>query len=89
MFIYEVRLKANHSKNYIGQTIQANPMVRWRQHKRDAARGRDGCPVLCRGMRKHGIDSFEFVVLDDTARNQQELDSLGEEAFGGTQKKPQ
>ncbi len=76
MIIYEIKLKADHSKNYIGQTIRRNPQKRWAGHKSNARNGNTSCPHLYHAMRKYGIGHFEFTVLDSSAKNQQQLDNL-------------
>ncbi len=62
-YIYKITNKID-KKMYIGQTIQKNPLVRWKKHLYDCERSR-GCPILGNAIRKHGIDSFEFEVITE------------------------
>jgi group I intron endonuclease len=61
MFIYKITNRIN-GKVYIGQTVQQNPKRRWYEH-RAAAKG-DGQQHLYQSMRKHGINSFDWEVID-------------------------
>lgn len=45
---------------YVGMTTR-NPQVRWEEHQKAAETGVDR--RLYRGMRKHGIENFEFEVI--------------------------
>ena len=74
LVIYEIRLIKNHVKNYIGQTCDFR--LRWNNHKSLAQRGSNKSPHLYNALRKHGIDAFEFIILDASAKNQQELNNL-------------
>jgi group I intron endonuclease len=60
-FIYKItNIKTN--KCYIGETKEANPETRWKQHLRTIAKGR-GCPALQDAIQKHGVENFKFEVL--------------------------
>lgn len=49
-------------KCYIGETIEKNPLERWRRHKETIKRG-TGCPALRDAVNKYGIDKFTFEVI--------------------------
>lgn len=49
-------------KVYVGKTIKKNRFVR---HKVNAKRGVD--TYLYRAMRLHGVENFEFSVIEETA----------------------
>lgn len=73
MVIYCITNLVN-GKIYIGQTIYKNPNKRWTKHKYDT-----GVGSLCAihmAMRKHGIDSFNFEVIDESASDLDELNDL-------------
>lgn len=61
MFIYKITNRIN-GKVYIGQTIQQNPKRRWYEH-RAAAKG-GGQQHLYQSMRKHGVESFDWEIID-------------------------
>lgn len=46
---------------YVGQSV--NVENRWRQHKRSLKRG--DTTLLCQSMRKHGIEAFELILLEE------------------------
>jgi len=72
--VYEIALRSDSSKNYIGQTTRS-PEHRWNEHKRAARLGHNNCRLLWRAIRKYGTDAFSFEVLAP-ARDQNELDAL-------------
>ena len=59
--IYRIRNRIT-GKCYIGETKEANPETRWKQHKKLAERGR-GCPALRDAIQKYGVEAFEFQIL--------------------------
>jgi group I intron endonuclease len=61
MYIYRITNKVN-GKVYIGQTVQSNPKMRWYAHLDYARKGRKS--HLYDSMRKHGIDNFDWEVID-------------------------
>ena len=60
--IYQILNKVN-QKVYIGITTRDNPIDRWNEHLNDYSRLDF---ILYRAMRKHGIENFEFSVLEQT-----------------------
>lgn len=58
--IYQIVNKKN-GFVYVGMTNRENPEVRWNEHIKCANDGVDR--RLYRGMRKHGIDNFEFQII--------------------------
>lgn len=58
--IYCIENKINHKK-YIGQSIDI--IRRWMQHKQQNMIARD--TFLYNSIKKHGIDSFEFYILEE------------------------
>lgn len=67
MIVYQIKNLIN-DKVYIGQTIQED-MRRWEEHKSASKKGK---LPLYNSMRKHGINNFEFSILD-TAQSLEEL----------------
>lgn len=65
MHVYMIRNKIN-NKVYIGLTTREDYRRRWTEHKKDANRvtTRSFRHPLYRSMRKHGIDNFEFKILE-------------------------
>lgn len=59
--IYRIRNRIT-GKCYIGETKEANPETRWRQHCSNFRCNR-GCPALRDAVQKHGIEAFEFQIL--------------------------
>lgn len=72
MVIYEIRNKIN-GKVYIGQTTQ-EAQLRWYSHQSVARTAKKKEHPLYNSMRKHGIEQFEFTVID-TASSIDELNS--------------
>jgi group I intron endonuclease len=60
-FIYRITNTEN-KKVYIGQTIQDDPIKRWKKHI-EAVKYRNGCPVLSNAIKHYGIEKFKFEVL--------------------------
>lgn len=58
--VYRITCKVN-NKHYIGITTQPVEM-RWKQHIFNSQSKK--CKLLSRAMQKHGIENFEFVVLE-------------------------
>jgi len=61
MHIYKITNTTN-SKIYIGQTVQANPKMRWYAHLADARRGKKS--YLYDSIRKYGKESFVWEIID-------------------------
>lgn len=74
MYIYRIINTVN-NKVYVGQTIQKNPKMRWYQHCADVRNNKDS--HLCNSMRKYGINTFEWEVID-IANSLEELNSKEE-----------
>ena len=74
MYIYRIINTVN-NKVYVGQTIQKNPKMRWYQHCADVKNNKDS--HLCNSMRKYGINTFEWEVID-IANSLEELNSKEE-----------
>lgn len=61
MYIYTIKNLVN-GKMYVGQTIQSNPKARWYSHCDMMRKGKKS--YLYDSMRKHGIENFLWVVVD-------------------------
>lgn len=59
--VYKISNKVN-EKLYIG--ITNNPKVRWKTHINNALTNRNSCPKLYAAMRKYGVGSFEFKIIE-------------------------
>ena len=70
--IYEIRNIKN-GKAYVGQST--NIKARWGEHIRSARNESDSC-VIHRAIRKYGVESFEFSILQECENDQETLDSL-------------
>jgi group I intron endonuclease len=60
--VYQILNKINH-KVYIGITTKRDPVERWNRHLHVYQHGDS---ILYRSMRKHGIENFEFSVIEQT-----------------------
>lgn len=58
-YIYLIVNKIN-NKKYVGQSF--NPSKRWQEHLKDVRCG--GGYALHRAMRKHGVENFQFSILE-------------------------
>ncbi len=65
MFVYVITCSVN-GKRYVGKSCM--PATRWTQHKVDSRR--DDTP-LYRAMRKYGVESFEFEVVEQCESEEQ------------------
>lgn len=63
MHLYRITNKID-GKKYIGITTRQDPRRRWSEHKCTAQRGRGRTVVLMNAIRKHGVDNFEFEVIE-------------------------
>lgn len=61
-------------KHYVGQTVQSLEK-RMKQHKHSADTGEDGCPKLCRAIRKYGWENLTKQIIA-VAYSKNELDTL-------------
>lgn len=59
MYIYKI-INSKNSWVYVGLTTQ-EPETRWKQHLKEAKNSTDR--RLYRGMRKHGTENFEMVII--------------------------
>lgn len=73
MIVYKATNKIN-GKSYIGSTSK-DLEVRKRQHRSEAMKGTKD-RIFHRAIRKHGFDSFEWTILDDTSTNVGDLRNL-------------
>jgi len=72
MHIYKISNTVN-NKVYIGQTVQANPKMRWYAHLADARRGKKS--YLYDSIRKHSKEAFTWEIIDSSATSIDELNS--------------
>jgi len=63
MYIYTIKNLVN-GKMYVGQTVQANPKMRWYAHCDMVRKGKKS--YLYDSMRKHGIKNFVWEIVDQT-----------------------
>lgn len=71
MHIYKITNTVN-SKVYIGQTVQANPKMRWYAHLADARRGKKS--YLLDSIRKYSKEAFVWEIID-SAESLEELNT--------------
>lgn len=60
-YLYKITNKIT-GKCYIGVTIQPTIQKRWNQHI-NSLNYKEGCPLLKKSMKKHGIENFKFEIL--------------------------
>lgn len=61
LYVYKVTNRVN-GKVYVGQTSRRHPEQRWREHLKEARKGRRRYPLYL-AIRKYGADNFSFRVL--------------------------
>src|SRR5262245_61304870 len=64
--IYAIRNKQT-GERYVGQAVDINK--RWVEHTRELGGGSVGSPKLQAAWQKYGPEAFEFVILEECARN--------------------
>ena len=74
MIIYTIKNQVN-GKQLIGQTISTINQ-RWSRHRCDARNGAHHNPHFQAAWNKYGEATFEFFVIDETAKNVDELNVL-------------
>ncbi len=75
MVVYIIRNKVN-NKKYVGQTRQKQPKRRWYHHRTELNKNIHCNFHLQKSYNKYGKDSFEFIIIDSSAKNLIELDNL-------------
>jgi group I intron endonuclease len=60
-YLYKITNKIT-GKCYIGVTVQENCETRWRKHI-NSLKYKEGCPLLKKSMKKHGVENFTFEIL--------------------------
>ena len=60
-YLYKIKNKIT-GKCYIGVTIQPDCQSRWRKHV-NSLKYKEGCPLLKKSMKKHGVENFTFEIL--------------------------
>ena len=60
-YLYKITNKIT-GKCYIGVTVQPDCQSRWRKHI-NSLKYKEGCPLLKKSMKKHGVDNFTFEIL--------------------------
>ena len=72
-YIYCIRNKIN-NKKYIGKTsIQRGYKIRWRNHKTNLKYNKHPSKNLQYDYNKHGLEVFEFIVIDEFTFYNKEL----------------
>ena len=60
-YLYKITNKVT-NKCYIGVTIQPDIQKRWNKHI-NSLKYKEGCPLLKRSMKKHGVENFKFEII--------------------------
>jgi group I intron endonuclease len=60
-FIYKIT-NITTNKCYVGETVQLDPEIRWKQHINKINRDK-GCPALKDAIKKYGIEKFRFEII--------------------------
>ena len=60
MYIYCITNLVN-DKKYVGQTIQSNPIKRWKQHQHQS---KNSNHLIHNAIRKYGSCNFKFEIID-------------------------
>lgn len=60
-YLYKIKNKIT-GKCYIGVTVQPDCQSRWRKHI-NSLKYKEGCPLLKKSMKKHGVENFTFDIL--------------------------
>lgn len=61
-YIYVITNVLN-GKQYVGQTRRKDVYKRWKEHKRDGAKGGGGCRAIVNAIHKYGIQNFTFKIV--------------------------
>ena len=75
MIVYAIRNKIN-GKRLIGQTLDITPNRRWSRHSSNARKGVHENSHFQYAWNKYGEKAFEFLVIDETAKNINQLNTL-------------
>lgn len=75
--IYKIENMINHHI-YIGKAKDI--LHRWSEHKSDARRNKDNCPIHV-ALRKYGEDNFDFCILERMTPEEYQLHSNERERF--------
>lgn len=70
--IYKLTNKHN-NKSYVGQSIEININKRWNVYKNILCKSQ---PKIYNALKKYGPESFLFEIIDESATDQSQLDSL-------------
>jgi group I intron endonuclease len=68
--IYGIRNKIN-GKQYVGKSIDIE--ARWTVHKNLNSKS---CSYLYRALKKHGVENFEFIILEEISSDTLNLDKV-------------
>lgn len=71
MIIYAIKRKTDSKIVYIGQTTKTLNDRKQRHYR--AAKTQD--TILCRAFKKHGIDNFDFSILENSITSREELNN--------------
>lgn len=63
MYIYIIENRLN-GKLYVGQTIQKDPYIRWRNHIYQAKNEKTKPCIVDRAIKKYGKENFSFIIIE-------------------------